>query len=97
MYARRQDIAQPAIIQALESVGAEVWVIGYPVDLLVRFRDAWHLLEIKSPKGKRGLPKIDRRQTAQRNFIESTGTPVVMTPLQALQAIGAISMETNRD
>jgi hypothetical protein len=88
-YATRRDKAQPPIIKALESVGAEVWVIEHPVDLLVRFRQQWHLLEVKTPQGKKGTAKSDKRQQAQINFIESTKTPIVKTPLEALQAIGA--------
>lgn len=90
-YALKQDVAQPAIIDALERSGAEVWVIGYPVDLLVRFRDHWHLLEVKTGRGKKNTIKVDKRQEAQRNFIQTTNTPIVRTPIEALQAIGAVT------
>jgi hypothetical protein len=89
-YAVRRDKAEPAIIQALEQVGAEVWPLDQPVDLLVRFRQQWHLLEVKTPRGKKGVARIDKRQEAQINFLESTGTPVVKTPIEALKAIGAM-------
>lgn len=82
--AAKRDTAEPPIIQALEQVGAEVWPIDYPVDLLVRFRERWHLLEVKT-----GKSKVRKEQTAQRNFIESTNTPIVRTPIEALRAIGA--------
>lgn len=88
-YAVRRDKAEPAIIQALEQVGAEVWVLDKPVDLLVRFRQQWHLLEVKTPRGKSGTARKDKRQQAQINFLETTRTPIVTTPLEALQAIGA--------
>lgn len=88
-YAVRRDKAEPAIIQALEQAGAEVWPLDQPVDLLVRFRGLWHLLEVKTPRGKVGTAKKDKRQQAQLHFIESTGTPIVKTPVEALRAIGA--------
>jgi hypothetical protein len=90
-YAVRRDKAEPAIIQALEQVGAEVWPLDQPVDLLVRFRQQWHLLEVKTPRGKKGVARIDKRQEAQINFIESTRTPIVKTPIEALRAIGAMT------
>ena len=94
-YATKRDAVEPAIIQALETVGAEVWPLDYPVDLLVRFRRTWHLLEIKSRRLKKtGRVALDRRQTAQQNFIRSTNTPIVTTPLEALQAIGAVEVRS---
>jgi hypothetical protein len=88
--AAKRDLAEPPIIDALERVGAHVYPLDYPVDLLVRFRERWHLLEIKSKRDKSGVARIDPRQIAQRNFIESTQTPIVTTPLEALRAIGAV-------
>lgn len=90
-YAAKRDVAEAPIIKALESVGAEVWALDYPVDLLVRFRSGWYLLEVKTPHGKRGVARLDKRQQAQQNFIASTGTPIVKTPIEALRAIGAVS------
>jgi len=87
-YAVRRDSAEQPIIQALEAAGAEVWVLDYPVDLLVRFRDHWHLLEVKTGRGKLLRIAKDKRRQAQQNFIASTGTPIVRTPVEALKAIG---------
>lgn len=90
-YAVRRDKAEPAIIQALEQAGAEVWPLDQPVDLLVRFRCHWHLLEVKTPRGKKGTARVDKRQEAQINFLQSTGTPIVKTPIEALRAIGTVT------
>lgn len=90
-YAVRRDKAEPPIIQALEQAGAEVWPLDTPCDLLVRFRQQWHLLEVKTPRGKNGATPRDKRQQAQINFLQSTGTPTVKTPVEALRAIGAIA------
>lgn len=88
-YATRRDTAEPPIIEALERAGAEVWPLDGPCDLLVRFRKVWHLLEVKTGRGKKSTVSKDRRQAKQQAFIESTGTPIVRTPMEALQAIGA--------
>ena len=67
----------------------ELWPLDYPVDLLVRFRRQWHLLEVKTGRGKALRVARDKRQQAQQNFLTLTGTPIVRTPLEALRAIGA--------
>jgi hypothetical protein len=82
-YAKKRDSNEPQIISALESAGAEVWVLDRPVDLLIRFRERWHLMEVKTEKG--------RLTDEQARFVESTGCPVVRTPVEALRAIGAMA------
>lgn len=87
-YATRKDANQGAIIKALEDVGIHVWVLDSPVDLLLWW-PRWgpgnfRLLEVKCQKGK-------LRNGAQRTFVETTGTPVVRTPLEALKAVGAFT------
>lgn len=99
--AARRDLAEPPIIDALERVGAEVWPLSYPVDVLTRYRNPcphcvarrpklWHLLEVKTGKGKKLTVTQDKRQRAQQNFIATTGTPICRTPIEALKAIGAV-------
>ncbi len=90
-YRAKRDSSEGDIIDALERVGAEVWPLDYPVDLLVRFRQRWHLLEVKTPYGNAKKARLDKRQQAQINFITTTGTPIVTTPLEALKAVGAIA------
>jgi hypothetical protein len=91
-YGAKRDTSESDIITALERAGAEVWPLDYPVDLLVRFRQNWHLLEVKTPYGKRApKARTDKRQEAQMNFIATTGTPIVTTPLEALRAVGAVA------
>jgi hypothetical protein len=45
--AARVDENQKAIVAALRAVGAYVWIIGLPVDLLVGYRNHTFLVEIK--------------------------------------------------
>jgi hypothetical protein len=90
-YNGKRDKSESDIVTALERVGAEVWPLDYPVDLLVRFRQRWHLLEVKTPYGKAKKARRDKRQEAQINFIETPGTPIVTTPMEALRAVGAVT------
>jgi hypothetical protein len=63
-YASRRDANEAAIITALQAAGADVWVIGLPVDLLVGYKGHTFLVEVKNG------PK--RRLTAlQADFFES--------------------------
>jgi hypothetical protein len=74
----RRDANEPAIVQALEAVGAEVWRLsgkGLP-DVLCRFRGVLYAGEVKTATGK--------LRASQGDF------PVWRTPQDALQAIGAL-------
>jgi len=54
-HAARSDGNQPSIIAALRKIGAKVYFIGLPVDLLVAFRGRTFLMECKDRSaGKRG-------------------------------------------
>jgi hypothetical protein len=86
--AAKRDSAEPPIIAALERVGALVWQLDYPVDLLVRHGGRWILLEVKTGHGKKLTVAKDKRRKAQREFLALTATPIVRTPMEALQAIG---------
>ncbi len=48
----RSDLNQPDVITALKKIGATVYVIGRPVDLLVGYRSRNYLLEVKNLGGK---------------------------------------------
>ena len=62
-YTSRSDLTQKAIVEALRAIGAQVYVIGRPVDLLVSYGHRTLLLECKSKGGKIRTP-------AQRKFID---------------------------
>jgi hypothetical protein len=89
-YGNKRDLAEAAIVDALIRVGAWVKRLDLPADLLVYFRERWYLLEVKTPKGKKKTIAVDKRQEAQRRFLELTKTPIVKTPDEALKFIGAI-------
>jgi len=85
------DANQPEIVQALRKAGARVTTLhrvgGGVADLLVSFRRAWFLLEIKNgakPPSKRKLTPDEARWIAEQEAV----VHVVESTEQALQAIG---------
>lgn len=80
--AARVDATQPAIVQALRQVGADVEVIGLPLDLLVAWRGRTLLLECKSKGGK-------VRTKKQKDFVARWRGEfhVVESPLEAIAAV----------
>lgn len=89
-YAKRRDLSETAIVQALEAAGCTVYR-ELPLDLLVRVpRDPpgiVRLLECKTPR-RTGNWSKDQRQLKQMEAMQVTGTPYVTTPEQALQLVG---------
>jgi hypothetical protein len=97
-YAVKRDDAEHGIVQALEAIAVEVWVMDYPCDLACR-RASWppgvfQLLEVKTGRGKKLSIAKDRRQKTQQSFIASTGTPIVRTPMEAINAINSFPLRS---
>lgn len=86
-YAKQRDANEREIIDALQGVGAKVWQLDRPVDLLVLFRGVFHLLEVKNPKRSYTV-----EPGQQAFFADCEGAPValVLTVEEALAAIGAV-------
>lgn len=82
-FAKRRDANQRQIVEALEQVGAEVWITDRPADLLVWHRKSWHVLETKIPKGR-----YTPLQSAERAAGLCEGIVTVRTPIDALRALG---------
>lgn len=73
-YAAKRDENEPVIIEVLEQLGAIVFQLSdhkLP-DLLVRFDDAWWLIEVKNPNGR------NRLTDGQRDFIAHVGADAVI-------------------
>jgi hypothetical protein len=93
---KKVDANQPEIVEALEKIGASVFSLGKPVDLLVGYQGKTYLLEVKNPEGKSIRKRTDsvKLEPAQEEFIADwRGRPVsiVLTTDDALAAIGALS------
>lgn len=94
-YAARRDENEPAIICALEEVGAAVQQLDPPLpDLLVSFCGELSLLEIKNPEAKGGGKyntgdgSLTRSQTAWWAGWKGKPPVIVTTADEALVAIG---------
>lgn len=87
--AARRDIAEPAIVAALERVGADVTRLSIKdePDLLVGYHGILRLLEVKTGKRKPTLKQAARMAELKRKHLP---VAVARTPEDALQAIGAI-------
>lgn len=70
-YGKRVDANQLDIVQALERIGCDVCEVGWPLDLLVGYRQRNWLLEVKDPD----KPPSERRLTddEQKFFINWRG------------------------
>lgn len=91
-FAKRRDLAEPPIVDALESAGWLVERLDVPCDLLVwKAARGFHTLEVKTGRGKSLRVIRDKRQKAQTDFLILTKTPIVRTPEEALRALGEIA------
>ena len=85
-YAARTDSNQAEIVDALKKIGADVYVLGRPVDLLVGYRKRNFLIEVKTETAK---PRKDQQE--QRDWIKDwKGQVRVVT--NAEEAIRLVTM-----
>lgn len=95
VYARKVDQTQKEIVEGLRAAGFRVEIIGRPVDLLVGEKGTeynhrkfyWTLMELKTPT-KAGKVRKRADQEAQQKFCEETGTCIVSSLDEALNALG---------
>lgn len=87
-YGARRDDNEPAIIAVLMAAGAKVKQISQPgvADLLVEYRRRIHLLEVKDPAKP---PSARALSAPQRDFHRDFRVSVVLTPVDALKAVGS--------
>lgn len=90
-YNAKRDHAEPAIVEALERAGWEVFR-ELPTDLLVyKPSKGWRVLETKTKRKADGSAVLDKRQAKQAGFCLRTHTAYVTTPEEALRALGEVS------
>ena len=82
----RPDATQEPIVSALRAAGVQVWIIGWPADLLCLYNSTWKVVECK-PRGYK-KPRADQQD--QTDFIAATNTPVVKTIHEALLVFGLV-------
>jgi hypothetical protein len=89
-YALRKDESQAAIVAAIRAAGWLCFVMHEPCDLLCwKEGKGWRVLECKTPT-KTGKQRKRKDQGLQQQFLELTKTPVVLTPFDALLALGEV-------
>ena len=86
-HAKRRDANEGEVIEALEAVGAVVYRLDRPVDLLVDFRKTWFVLEVKRPEGTVGDHQREFMATCRARGVPAA---IVRSADEALCAIGAI-------
>ena len=94
-YAARTDKNQQKIIDAYRDVGAWVWYIGRPFDLLVGFRGRLYLVEVKNPKGKDKIGEEQHTEIGKLLHLANIKVHVVRGVDDGLRAIGAMRAEDN--
>ena len=80
-HAARTDATQSEVIKALRAIGANVYYVKLPLDLLVAHRKRTMLVEVKEEGG--------RLTKEQVRFIESWGGEIhiVRSPQEAVNAV----------
>lgn len=114
-YNARRDDNEIAIVAALTAAGASVTHLSAPgvPDLLVGYRGASYLLEVKAPLGPRGGNRsrgtgaarlsaggdgtLSSDQLAWRAGWRGAPAITVRTPAEALAAIGVEAITTEKD
>ena len=101
-YAANRDRGEADIVVALRKAGARVLPMSFDTragvpDLLVAFRGRLLMLEVKDEIGAKGGTSRDGQQLsrAQVEFHREwqPHCDVVRSPIEALQAIGAVKIE----
>lgn len=81
----KRDANEATIVADLTTVGAKVFRLAQPCDLLIRFRYELFLIEVANP----AYPNRKRKKE-QLEFFEKFGVPIVTTSDEALRIIGAM-------
>jgi hypothetical protein len=79
----KRDANEKVIVSDLQKVGAKVWRLSQPCDLLVRFAFRLYLIEVANPENK-----YRKREKEQLEFLEEWGVPIVTNSEEALRVIG---------
>lgn len=85
-FAKKRDAVEPEIVRALRAVGAHVWQLDRPFDLLVGLRGRFTVLECKSSTRVRN---DQQHQTDEITVCRAAGLPVyrVQSVNEAIEAI----------
>ncbi len=89
MKRNKPDANQKKIVQGLRDIGARVFLIGQPLDLLIACRGKLTLMEIKNPDGE---DKVSKSQQVTIDILEAVGVhvPVVRSVEEAIEALEVV-------
>lgn len=89
--ARKRDDNEPEIIEALQKVGAVVYAVDKPLDLIVIYKGLVWLLEVKNGAQPPSWQRITPEQQEFLDLVDGlTGQVHVVNSVEsALKAIGA--------
>ena len=84
-YAAQRDQNENEIVRIFRKLGASVYRMDKPVDLLIGYKGYNILVEVKRPKGPRGGDSHSRLNAKQQEFIDGWRGRVfvVRTPVEA--------------
>jgi hypothetical protein len=85
LYGSRRDANESELVAAARKMGAKVWLLALPVDLLVLWRGRFHMAEVKLPAGPRGGTKdrnlTDDQETFRKEVVEAGGELLIWRTL----------------
>lgn len=78
--ARRRDANEPEIVDALETIGVQVWRVSESglADLLTFRAGRWLPIEVKMPGGKLTPAQIAVRRTAPYHVVETVAEALAL-------------------
>jgi hypothetical protein len=93
-HALRVDANQARVVAALRAIGAEVWSIGDPGDLLVGYGGRLSIVEVKDGDKPPSQRRLTKRELATQARCEAAGLPyyVVLSPEDALRQIAGVDI-----
>ena len=88
-YSNQRDGNEKNIVDAMQSVGASVYRLDQPCDLLVGYRGKNYLIEVKLPLGPRGGAAHSKLNDVQEEFAATWRGQfeIVRSPEDAIEAI----------
>jgi len=92
-HAKSRDINEPEIIAALRAVGATVFSLDKPVDLLVGYKGKTLLMEVKQPGKKKRMDGFIHDLTSdQREFFSAWRGGELVTVRSVAQALACLGI-----
>lgn len=98
-FANTRDGNEKEVVDALQQIGASVFRLDKPCDLLVGYRGRNYLLEVKLPVGPRGGTSHSHLNEWQEEFEDTWHGQftVVRSPREAVELLTALVVHPPRE